>query len=177
MATHDAYRYSSSSHSSSCHPHRVTLLSYRRIVLQSSDSPVLSISLQFSLTMAFCLDKTQRFHVHSTRVRGVVSSSDFTGDPSTSEVSITASIGRVDKRKRVVLPRQRPNFFVGVKLDGMEEKVKEVQNKILDDAKPMNVSKTFTSSKKMHLTGDSPPHVVLFIRVLTIYTETQTNAI
>ena len=109
--------------------------------------------------MAFCLNKTKRFHVHSLgNVGGRGVSSDFREQSSTSEVSISASISRTEKRKRVVLPKQRPNFFVGVKLEGMEEKVMEVQNKILDEAKPLDVSKTFTSSKKMHLTGVSPPH-------------------
>ena len=104
--------------------------------------------------MVFGLDKTRRFHVHSVSGTGRGSRRDSFGEQSTStsEVSITAS--RIEKRKREI----RPNFFVGVKLDGIEEKVIDVQNKIRLDCEPTNVNKTLTSSKKMHLTGNPPPH-------------------
>ena len=104
--------------------------------------------------MAFCLDKTRRFFVHSLAhsLKGGVGEGGrrvFSERRTKNSASVNGV--HVEKiRQKVIL---RPNFFVGVKLDGMDEKVIEVQNKIFSFAQPVNISKTFTSSKKMHLTG------------------------
>jgi AKAP7 2'5' RNA ligase-like domain len=80
------------------------------------------------------LSKTARFHVYHTK-------------------------SKVMKQKCVssgIEIEKRPNFFVGIKLDGLVEKVDALQAQLRNDARNLHgvdISKTLTSSKKMHFTA------------------------